>query len=310
MVNRIKTKIVYALDRNDKHVEAYSVSYLYEGDIALLCGAPGGQQQLANAQTAYYTTLTQQAQAEYADAKGVFDELTSEYTPIFNAGPNQYGFSQAETNALNTEAATGTQQDYNMVNQAVKENLAAQGGNSPMMPSGVAEKAARATATAGASQLAQEQGQIVQSGYQQGYNEWLAAASGLGQAENVFSTANGAGSVANQGGEAAGQTWSAIAAENESPFNAVMGALGGVGSAVAGQVTKNAGWGCWVAAACFDEDFHTGVKTNLVREWMWTHAPKSVLRLYSRYGQWIAKQKILVSMLTPVFNWMLKKAEE
>jgi hypothetical protein len=235
LLMKITTKISF--DRNGRVLE--HDWFEYTGPVADCCGAPSGQTALANAQTAYYSTLTANANAEFADASGVFSQLSAEYSPIFAKGPSQYGYSTAETNALNSEAATGVAENYNSVNQAVKESLATEGGGNTALPSGVNLKAAQSTATAGAQQLSQEQNQIQQAGFQQGYDQWLAAAQGLGQAESVFGTANQGGSVAVGAGSAANQTYSAIASENESPLNAVIGGLSGAAGAVINQNPGN-----------------------------------------------------------------------
>ena len=71
--------------------------------------------------------------------------------------------------------------------------------------------------------------------------------------------------------------------------------------------------GCWVAAAVWDEDFFTGPKTNLVREWLWSewvqnwYAPL-ILKLYSKIGKWVSQQPMLVKMLRPLFEAAYRKA--
>lgn len=71
--------------------------------------------------------------------------------------------------------------------------------------------------------------------------------------------------------------------------------------------------GCWIAAAVFDEDFNTGLKTNLVRNWLWTEwsqhwYARPILALYSRFGERAAKWKPLVRLLRPLFESALKEA--
>lgn len=71
--------------------------------------------------------------------------------------------------------------------------------------------------------------------------------------------------------------------------------------------------GCWIAAAVFDEDFFTGVKTNLVRNWLWEKwvdhwYAKPVLALYTKFGERAAKQPWLVRALRPLFELALRKA--
>jgi len=91
---------------------------------------------------------------------------------------------------------------------------------------------------------------------------------------------------------------------------------GMIDSALAGAGTGAglaAGKGCWIAAAVFDEPFETGIKTNIVRNWLWNewiqHSyAKPVLWLYSRFGQQAARSRLIVRLLTPLFEIALRKA--
>src|ERR1700741_3983741 len=85
--------------------------YEYAGDVALCCGASSQQTQLADAQQAYYTTLTNEAQQEFGQASGIFNELKSQFSPILAAGPNQEGYDPETMALLNSKAATGTGQE-------------------------------------------------------------------------------------------------------------------------------------------------------------------------------------------------------
>jgi hypothetical protein len=98
------------------------------------------------------------------------------------------------------------------------------------------------------------------------------------------------------------------AADQESN-NAIQGYIG--------DAEKGAAIGagaCWLAAAAFGEDFETGPKTNLVRHWLWNEwiqhwYAKPILALYRRFGERLAKSRLLVRLLTPLFEKALDKAE-
>ena len=85
-----------------------------------------------------------------------------------------------------------------------------------------------------------------------------------------------------------------------------LGQLGqGIGAVVHGP--------CWIAAATFDgwED----PRTALVRQWLTTEFKKTwygalVMHLYLRFGERLAKSKIAVGILRPLFMLALKKAEQ
>jgi hypothetical protein len=121
----------------------------------------------------------------------------------------------------------------------LKANLSSEGGGTTELPSGVLTKAEQGMTTAGAAQLSGEESQIQQSDYAQGNQNFQAATNALLGVGSVFNNSIAEGGVANQGGAAANSTESAIAQENESPFAAVTGALGGVTSSLIGANPGN-----------------------------------------------------------------------
>ena len=218
------------------HEKSYeAASYSFQRTCG---GAPAGQQALAQAQTAEYTQETQQQAELFSQEQALQTEIQSVYGPIFAAGPSQLGFSQAELSALNSGAATGVGQSFQAANQAVKENIASSGGGNVQLPSGVLTKAEMGMGTAGAAQLSGEQSQILQSDYAAGNANFMAATNALLNSGQIFNPGAAYGGVANQGGAAANTTWNNIAMENEAPFGAVMGALGGVAGAVISENPK------------------------------------------------------------------------
>jgi len=91
----------------------------------------------------------------------------------------------------------------------------------------------------------------------------------------------------------------------------MLGSLAGAGASLgSAAITK-----CHVAAAVFNEDFFTGIKTNLVRNWLWNEFSKHsyakpLLWIYDRHGKWISTKPLLVSILAPLFHEALRKAQE
>ena len=80
-----------------------------------------------------------------------------------------------------------------------------------------------------------------------------------------------------------------------------------------------AGVPCWIAAVVFDENFFTGPRVNLVRNWL-VHefepsgpGAKFVMRLYRKYGERVAKvverSPILKHGFRKLFDKALAKAE-
>jgi hypothetical protein len=116
----------------------------------------------------------------------------------------------------------------------VGESLAAQGGGNETIGSGGAAQLKAETAQSAAGELSREQTQIKESDYQQGYNQWQAAAGGL---ESIAAGQNPLGyeSAATGAGGAAGTTANQIAEQQNSWINAAIGAAGSIGGAVINQ---------------------------------------------------------------------------
>lgn len=85
------------------------------------------------------------------------------------------------------------------------------------------------------------------------------------------------------------------------------GILGGIGSIVGGSngAAANLAKGCWIAAKLWG---WLDPRTQLVREWLYSNHP-SIGWLYTKIGRQLAKSKLAVAMLRPVFEWMLREAQ-
>ena len=238
---KIYTKLVIDLNTNKVVEES---SFEYEGPVALACGATPGQQQIAQSQTSGYNTLVNQAQSEFGNASGVFQDLVSSFAPIVAAGPNQQGFSPAEVSAMNSQAITNTGQAYRNEKAAVgNANSAVGGGNTGDTSGGATVGENLSLAENAGNQTASELNNITQQNYATGRQNYFNAASGLAGAPGVFGTANQAGQVATGAGEAAAGTQNQIASQNNSWVGAVTGALGNVAGIATAGIIKNLGSG-------------------------------------------------------------------
>jgi hypothetical protein len=199
-----------------------------------MCGATGAQNQLETSQADFYNQATQQQDQVYGQDQELLGALKSAYAPILAGGPDQQGFSQGEVNNLNTEATEGTASNFNQADKALKESQAATGVASP---TGAQEQQQAELASSAANSEAQQKQQITQANYQQGYNEFSQAASGLTNTASLLNPAGYSG-AATGAGEAAGNTANQIASENNSWVNAALGAAGAIGT---GVVAENPG---------------------------------------------------------------------
>lgn len=238
---KITTKLVTSMITGEVLEHEF---YEYEGPVALACGATPGQQQLATEQTSSFNTLMQQAQTQFGNASGVFNDLVSSFSPIVAAGPNQQGFSPAEVSAMNSQAITSTGQAYRNEKAAVGNAESAFGGGNNSDTSGGATVGENLSLAENAgNQTASELNQIQQANYQTGRANYFQAASGLANAPSVFGTANQAGTVATNAGEAAEKSQNDVASQDNSWVGAVTGALGNVAGIATGGIIKNLGSG-------------------------------------------------------------------
>lgn len=202
-----------------------------------MCGSDA-QDALAQKQADFYDDLRSRDNTEFAEQQSVLTQMQSIYAPILAKGPNQYGFSDAETNDLNTQANEGVAKNYANANKALKESQAASGGDT-FLPSGVSDQQRTGLIENAAAEQSQEEQQIQQAGYSQGYNEFSQATGALENVAGQYNPNAGA-EVANTAGSAAETTANQIAQENESWMAPLAGAVGAVGGAAAGGfITKH-----------------------------------------------------------------------
>lgn len=189
-----------------------------------MCDNPVQDQIQQEQVTAYQQaqTLTQQ---QYANQQAIYAPMATQFQSIFNRGPNQEGFSDAEDQDLNAQAVEGTAENYQHAAKAVNEQEAAEGGGDIALPTGAEDQQKEDVALSSAGEESKEEQQIKQADYTAGTSEWDAAGSGL---ETIASGENPLGyeSGATSAGSAAETTAASIAQEENSWESAVGGAVG------------------------------------------------------------------------------------
>jgi hypothetical protein len=180
----IYTKIILDFEGNVLEKEGYE----YDGPVAECKGASqeekdqaSAQKDLAKKQSAFFDTMSASFNKMFAGQTAILDTLTKVYTPIFQAGPNQYGFNRNEDRALRTMASEGTAQSYKMAKQAMAEGQAAAGGDS-FIPKGADAQIRASLASKAAGVESQGQLGITQAGYEQGRQNFYKASEALGGA--------------------------------------------------------------------------------------------------------------------------------
>lgn len=199
-------------------------------------GGPSKQQtQAYDEQNAFYQQLSNEYSQVFGQQQSALKQLQSNLSPILNAGPNQNGFSQAETTSLNTSAKDQVATNYQQAQQAVQGQFANQGGGNVYVPQGAETQLAGQFASSAAQQLSTEQNQITQAGFNAGSQNYWNAENALNGVAAQYN-ANGTAGAANSAGSEVGQTAQDITQSNNGWMNAVGGALGGIGGAAIGKI--------------------------------------------------------------------------
>jgi hypothetical protein len=203
-----------------------------------MCGPTPEQQEIQQDQIDFYNQGIQESKTAFAESQALQQGLKSVYDPILKAGPNQMGFSQDELDVLNASAVEGTAENYKQASDALTAKLGAQGGgNIPGGPTGSQEQLEAELSQSSAEEQSREQTQILESGYQQGNNEFNQASNVEGEIAGQLNPTAFEGAATSAGG-AASTTANEVAQEQDSWVNAALGAAGSLGSAVIGENPK------------------------------------------------------------------------
>jgi hypothetical protein len=199
-----------------------------------VCGATSAQNNLQQEDLETLQEYNSAFQQQYANQQAIYGKVSSVLDPILAAGPNQQGFSTAEGNTLNSQAVEGTAENYAGAAKAVNEATAAEGGgNSPISVGGQTELKEEVANSAAQTESGEET-QIQEQNYATGRQNFENAEEGemaIASGENPLGYEGAATSQASVTGNEA----NAIASENNSWYNAALGAAGSIGSAVVNQ---------------------------------------------------------------------------
>ena len=219
----------------NRYIIVRDVRRPFFGQIALAKGASAQQTDIANSQQNFTNQLMSNYSQQFASQNAILGTLQNSLNPIVNAGPNQFGFSKAETNNLNSQALQGTGQQYANASKALGQQQAAQGGGNSYLPTGAQAQQQAGLAANAANQSSSQLMGIQQAGYQQGYNQYQSAIGQLGGVAGMYNPTGYAGEANTSGADAASTANQVAQLNNEaSPWNFVGGILGGAASAFAG----------------------------------------------------------------------------
>lgn len=212
-------------------------SRIHAGKIAWLKGATSEQKALEQSQQNFYNTLTQNYNTQFANQQAIFSAIKAVYDPVLNAGPNQYGFSQAEDTTLRTQATEGTAANYRSALQSTAEKLAASGGGNSFLPSGAAADINARIAGSAAGQESEQQLGITKAGYEVGRENFQNATNaemGVAAGYNPLGYAGATTSAGNSAFNMASEIQKANAAA--SPWGTIGGLVGGLAGSFLGPM--------------------------------------------------------------------------
>lgn len=212
--------------------------------VAYCKGASTQQTDLANSQQNFYNTLQNDYGTQFANQSNILNTLNASLKPIVQAGPGQYGYSNAEDAALRTQSSAGTSQAFQNAKQSLGQSQAAQGGGDQFLPSGVKTQQQTQLATGAAQQESNQQLGITTQGYdvgRQNFNNAVSAENGVATQYNPNAYAS---NVDNSGTTAYNSASENTKLNNAaSPWGVLGGALGGV--------LGNSGFGAAAGKALF-----------------------------------------------------------
>ena len=198
-----------------------------------MCGPTKQEQQIADQQQAYATTVQNNYTTLFGEQQGVYGKLNDIFTPIAEAGPSQTGMSAAELAARNTQAINVTGGNYANAARALGGQLA--GRSTAAGETGVTQALKAGLASSAAGQLSSEENQITAENYALGRQNWGVATGGLAA---LNQSATGAGQSGTEANTAAFKQADEIAQQQAQADQAI---AGGITSAVMGAATFGAG---------------------------------------------------------------------
>ena len=241
MLITTKAEYIWSTKQN-KYLLVTRQSINWTKSVGLCKGASSAQSNLANQQSQFYNTLTSDYSQQFANQSNILGSLQKSLSPILAGGPNQFGYSTAQTNNLNSSAIQNTAQGYANASQALKQNQAAAGGGNTLLPNGAQSAQQGALASAAANNQSNQLLGIQQAGYQQGLQNFNNAVGQLGGVASQYNPTGFAGSANSAGGAAFNSATQVQQMNNQaSPWNLVGGILGGVASGLTGGLTGLAG---------------------------------------------------------------------
>lgn len=197
-----------------------------------MCGASSQQKQAYNNQVNVTKDITGQMSTIFGDNQNILGSLTTSLSPIVSAGPNQYGFNPTEDAALRTQTTDQNAAANQTATNAVRSELAGEGGGTAYLPSGSEASIEATLAQTEAQKQADAQLGITSAGYAQGNKNYEEAVNELPTATaQIENPEIGAENAANSAAGAQSEAGNQITQANDAWVAPVAGLIGSVASA-------------------------------------------------------------------------------
>lgn len=198
-----------------------------------MCGPSADQERIAGREDTFSSLLNSHYQKNFDAQSQILQQLTSMFTPIAQAGPDQQGFGPQELAALNTESGSGVGANYAKASQALNNTLAARGGGNEVLPTGSSAALRGQLASSAANELSQEQSAITRANYSQGRSNWSQATAGL----NALAGEYNPEAIANSASSATQSAFGDATKVQEMKNQREMAIAGGITSLASGFLT-------------------------------------------------------------------------
>jgi len=200
-----------------------------------MCG-PSKQEGLIAGQAQNFTTmLNSNYQQNFGAQSAILQNLTNQFTPIAEAGPDQQGFGPQQLAAMTTQATQGVGQNYAAASRALAGQQAGQGGGGEVLPTGAAVAEKGQLASAAANQMSSEQLAITNANYAQGRQNWQSATGGLAALSQQYDPTAYAGQEIASGKQSFGEAQQVQEEKNQEQM-AIAGGIASVAAPFLGMI--------------------------------------------------------------------------
>lgn len=298
MKQRVTTKFTVSMVTGEVLEHEY---FWYDGPVALCKGDDTAKQQ-EQQQLQFNTQLMDIFGKQFANQTQTLNYLKGKLQPMID---KPTGYSPEDLAAMRTGATDNLSSEYQNARKTLQNTQAIRSGD---LPSGVNSQLTAGLLSSEASDKAGAQSEITQKDADLKESNYWGAINALNGNAVEQNPLGYAGAYNSGSGNVASLSKAVTDSQNSGLLGSLVGAGAGVGSSL---ITKY----CYVAAAVFHEDFFTGEKTNIVRDWLYNDWSKNwfarpILWLYSKVGRRVAQIPTLVRLATPLFNAALRRAQE